>query len=262
MRELSGKVALVTGSTSGIGLGIARKLAAEGARVVMHGTASPAEIEPMRAALASETGGDVAYLPADVSKPEAITDLFQQIKQKFGPVDILVNNAGIGKVTPFMQMTAADWDKTMAVNLSAAFHTMQAAIPDMQSRGWGRIINIGSAHSLVGAAGKSAYVASKFGLLGLTKAVALEVAEAGITCNVVCPGYVKTPMVEGRIKEEAAKAGVSEEKWAHDVMLAEQPTHRFVSTEEIAATVAFLCSPGAASMTGAAVTLDGGWTAH
>jgi 3-hydroxybutyrate dehydrogenase len=262
MRELEGKVALVTGSTSGIGLGIAKRLAQSGARVVMNGTSKPEDIEKTRAELAATYQTDVVYFGTDLTKPEAITDMMAQIKKQLGPVDILVNNAGIGKVASMEQLTRKDWDDTIAVNLSATFHTCQAAIPDMKEKGWGRIVNIGSVHSLVAASNKAAYTASKFGVLGLTKEIALETAENGITANVVCPGYVKTPMIEGRIKTESAKLGMTEDQWVKEVMLKEQPTKKFVTVEEIADTVAFLCSPSARSMTGHEVVLDGGWTAH
>lgn len=262
MRPLEGKVALVTGSTSGIGLGIARKLAGEGAKVVLNGIGDANEAEKLRSEIQEQCHTDVAYIGADLSDPKAIDSMMHQVHDQFGSVDILVNNAGIGKVKPIEDVTTGEWDKTIAINLSASFHTMQSAIPEMKEKGWGRIINIGSVHSLVAAANKTAYTASKFGLMGLTKAVALECAENGITANVVCPGYVRTPLIEGRIQSESQRLGMTEDQWIKEVLLKEQSDKRLVGVDEVADTVAFLCSDGAKSMTGHEVALDGGWSAH
>lgn len=262
MRALEGKVAVVTGSTSGIGLGIARKLAESGARVVMNGIEKPQDGEKICRELADTYHTEVAYVGADLSQAAEVSRLMHDAKEKFGPVDILVNNAGIGKVESLEETTQKDWEKTIAINLSAAFYTSQAAVPDMKDKGWGRIINVGSVHSLVAAANKAAYTASKFGVMGLTKAIALEVAENGITANLVCPGYVRTALIENRIKTESARLGMTEDQWIKEVLLKEQPDKRLVTVEEVADTVAFLCSPGAASMTGHEIALDGGWSAH
>lgn len=197
------------------------------------------------------------YFQADLSNPQEAARLVQEA----GPVDILVNNAGVGSVTGFLETTAEQWEQTLAVNLSSVFYASQAALPSMLERGWGRIINIGSVHSLVAAPNKAAYVASKFGLLGLTKSIALEVASRGVTVNLICPGYVRTPLIEGRIAAESARLGMSPEDWITQVLLKNQPTGKLVAPEEIAGTVAFLCSSAADSMTGHEIVLDGGWSA-
>jgi 3-hydroxybutyrate dehydrogenase len=259
---LKGKTALVTGSTSGIGLGIAARLAADGANIVLNGLGDAQEIEQLRARLAQTHQVPVAYLGADMSRPDAIAAMMQSAITEFGALDIVVNNAGIQHVAPVEDFPAGKWDAILAINLSAAFHTVRAALPAMKKRGWGRIVNIASAHALVASPFKSAYVAAKHGIAGFTKTVALEVAEQGITVNAVCPGYVLTPLVEKQIPDTAKARGISREAVIRDVLLAAQPTKKFVTVEEVAALTAFLCSNDAASITGAVLPVEGGWTAH
>lgn len=259
---LEGKTALVTGSTSGIGLGIAKRLAAAGANVVLNGFGDPAEIEHLRAQLAAEHRVTVAYDGADMTDPAAIAAMLAQAIARFGAVDVLVNNAGIQHVAPVEEFPPDRWDAIIAINLSSSFHTVRAALPAMKARRWGRIVNIASAHALVASPFKSAYVAAKHGLAGFTKTVALEVAEHGITVNALCPGYVLTPLVEKQIPDTAKARGISEEAVKRDVLLAAQPTKKFVTVEEVAALTAFLCSQEAASITGALLSVDGGWTAQ
>jgi len=259
---LKGKTALVTGSTSGIGLGIAARLAAEGANVVLNGLGNAAEVAALRQDLARRFGVAVVYDAADMSRPEAIEKMVAGAIAEFGAVDVLVNNAGIQHVAPVDDFPAAKWDAILAINLSAAFHTVRHALPAMKKKGWGRIVNIASAHALVASPFKSAYVAAKHGIAGFTKTVALEVAEAGITVNAVCPGYVLTPLVERQIPDTARARGISRDAVVRDVLLAAQPTKKFVSVEEVAALTAFLCSQDAASITGAVLPIEGGWTAH
>ncbi len=256
------KVAVITGSTSGIGLGLAQGLAKAGAHVVLNGFGDKAEIERVRAEIAAQSGVKVIYHGADMSKPDQIAALIREAQELLGSVDILVNNAGIQKVAPIEEFPIDKWDAIIAINLSSAFHTIRAAVPGMKAKRWGRIINIASAHALVASPFKSAYVTAKHGLLGLTKTVALELAEAGITCNAICPGYVRTPLVEGQIKDTAKARGITEEQVIRDVMLGEQPTKRFVAVEELTALTVFLCGDGAASITGTALPVDGGWTTH
>jgi 3-hydroxybutyrate dehydrogenase len=257
-----GKTALVTGSTSGIGLGIAQRLAADGANIVLNGFGEAAEIERLRAGLAAEHRVSVVYDGADVSKPEAIAAMVANASREFGGIDLLINNAGIQHVAPVDDFPVAKWDAIIAINLSAAFHTVRAALPAMKQKRWGRIVNIASAHALVASPYKSAYVAAKHGIAGFTKTVALEVAEQGITVNAVCPGYVLTPLVQKQIPDTAKARGISEEAVVRDVLLAAQPTKKFVTVEEVAALTAFLCSNDAASITGAVLPVEGGWTAH
>ena len=259
---LKGKTALVTGSTSGIGLGIANRLAAEGANIVLNGFGGAAEIERLRARLAAQHGVTAIYDDADMTRPAAIAGMIGKAISQFGAVDILVNNAGIQHVAPVDEFPLDKWDAIIAINLSASFHTVRAALPAMRSRRWGRIVNIASAHALVASPFKSAYVAAKHGIAGFTKTVALEVAEQGITVNALCPGYVLTPLVEKQIPDTAKARGITEDAVKRDVLLAAQPTKKFVSVEEIAALVAFLCSNEAASITGAVLPIDGGWTAQ
>ncbi len=259
---LKGKTALVTGSTSGIGLGIANRLAAEGANIVLNGFGAAAEIERLRARLAAQHGVTAIYDDADMTRPAAIAGMIGKAISQFGAVDILVNNAGIQHVAPVDEFPLDKWDAIIAINLSASFHTVRAALPAMRSRRWGRIVNIASAHALVASPFKSAYVAAKHGVAGFTKTVALEVAEQGITVNALCPGYVLTPLVEKQIPDTAKARGITEDAVKREVLLAAQPTKKFVSVEEIAALVAFLCSNEAASITGAVLPIDGGWTAQ
>jgi len=259
---LAGKVALVTGSTSGIGLGIARALAGAGSGIVLNGFGAVEEITKTRDNLAREYGVKVAYSPADMTKPAAIGDMIGSTLLEHGRLDILVNNAGIQHVAPLEQFPPEKWDQILAINLSSAFHTIRLALPAMRERGYGRIINIASAHGLVASPFKAAYVAAKHGIVGLTKATALEAAEQGITCNAICPGYVYTPLVEAQIDGQAKAHGISRDQVIRDVLLAQQPNKRFATVEEIGALTVFLASEAAASITGTALPVDGGWTAH
>jgi 3-hydroxybutyrate dehydrogenase len=258
---LKGKAALVTGSTSGIGLGIAETLANAGVNLVINGFGDPREIEEVRTRLAAR-GVEVVYDGADMSRPDSIEGMMAVANDRFGGVDILVNNAGIQHVAPVEEFPVDKWNAIIAINLSAAFHTTRHAVPRMKAKGWGRIINIASAHALVASPFKSAYVAAKHGIAGLTKTVALEVAEQGITVNAVCPGYVLTPLVEKQIPDTAKARGLTEEQVKRDVLLAAQPTKQFVTVEQVAGLVEFLCSDHAASITGAVLPIEGGWTAH
>jgi 3-hydroxybutyrate dehydrogenase len=259
---LTDKTALITGSTSGIGLGIAQHLARAGANIVLNGMGDPVAIEATRDELAKECNVGVIYSPADMSKPDEIAQMMATAADEFGGVDILVNNAGIQHVAPIEEFPEAKWDAIIAINLSSAFHTTKHAVPPMKAKGWGRIINIASAHALVASPFKSAYVAAKHGIAGLTKTVAIETAEHGITVNAICPGYVLTPLVEKQIPDQAKARGISEEAVVRDVLLAAQSTKKFVEVSELAALAVFLCSDQARSMTGAILPVDGGWTAH
>jgi len=259
---LKGKTAVVTGSTSGIGLGIAEGFAKEGVNLVLNGFGDAVEIEKLRASLASRYGIRVTYDGADMSKPEQIEAMMKKAAADFGGVDILVNNAGIQHVSPVEEFPTAKWDAIIAINMSSAFHTTKMAIPYMKAKGWGRIINIASAHAMVASPFKSAYVAAKHGVMGFTKTIALEVAEKGITCNAICPGYVLTPLVEKQIPDTAKARGITEEQVKRDVLLAAQPTKQFVTVEQVAGTAIFLCSDAAASITGTNIMVEGGWTAH
>ena len=261
-RPLEGRVALVTGSTSGIGLGVAAALAGQGAQLMLNGFGDPAEIEAIREDLAKEHEVEVVYSGADLSNPAAIAEMMGFARDVLGPIDILVNNAGIQHVAPIGEFPTTKWDAILAINLTSAFHTIRAVLPEMTARGWGRIVNVASAHGLVASPFKSAYVAAKHGVVGLTKTVALEAAETGVTCNAICPGYVFTPLVEQQIAAQAAAHGISREKVISDILLASQPNKRFATVEEIGALTAFLCGELAASITGAALPIDGGWTAH
>ncbi len=256
------KTAIVTGSTSGIGEAIARSLAQAGCKVMLNGFGSPDAIETLRREIATSSNREVAYSAADLTRPDDIEQLFEDTTSKLGPVDILVNNAGVQHVSPIESFPTAKWDQILALNLSAAFHTTRLAFPGMKSAGWGRIINIASAHALVASPFKSAYVAAKHGLLGLTRASALEGAAFGVRVNAICPGYVKTPLVENQIADTAKARNLSEEAVIRDVILAAQPTRQFVRTEDIAALAVFLISDAAAQINGAALPIDGGWTAQ
>jgi 3-hydroxybutyrate dehydrogenase len=259
---LKGKTALVTGSTSGIGLGIAEALAAQGANIVLNGLGDRAEVERLRARIADEHRVVVKFDAADMSKPDAIKRMVESAVAELGAIDVLVNNAGIQFVSPVEDFPVEKWDAILAINLSAAFHTTRLALPRMKRNGWGRIVNIASAHALVASPYKSAYVVAKHGIAGFTKTIALEVAEQGITVNAICPGYVWTPLVEKQIPDTAKARGLTEEQVKRDVLLAAQPTKKFVTVTEVAALTAFLASDGAASITGAILPVDGGWTAH
>jgi 3-hydroxybutyrate dehydrogenase len=259
---LKGKTALVTGSTSGIGHGIAKALAGEGANIVLNGLGDKAEIEALRAGLAKDAGVTVTYSPADMTRADEIAAMIAEAEREFGAVDVLVNNAGIQHVAPVEEFPVDKWNAIIAINLSAAFFGIRAALPAMKKRGWGRIINTGSAHSLVASPFKAAYVAAKHGLAGLTKTVALETARAGITVNAICPGYVWTPLVEKQIPDTAKARHMTEQQVKEDVILAAQPTKEFITVEEVAAMAVYLCSDAAKQITGALLSMDGGWTAE
>lgn len=252
---LEGKVALVTGSTSGIGLAIARALAAEGAKVMLNGFGDPAEIDRLKAELGASHDG------ADLSDPAQIENMLRRCAEELGGPDILVNNAGVQHVSPVEDFPPEKWDAIIAINLSAVFHTTRLAIPAMKQKGWGRIINTASAHSLVASPNKSAYVAAKHGVAGFTKSVALEAARDGVTVNCISPGYVWTPLVENQIPDTMKARNLTREQVMNDVLLAAQPTKRFVTPEEVAALALFLCREEAKSITGANLSMDGGWTA-
>ncbi len=261
-KALHGRTAIVTGSTSGIGLGVARALAAAGANVMLNGLGAAAEVEKTRAALADAFKIRAAHDAADMTKPDAIRALVAHAEREFGTVDILVNNAGIQHVAPVEHFPDEKWDAILAINLSAAFHAIKAALPGMKARGFGRIVNIASAHGLVASPFKAAYVAAKHGIVGLTKTVALETAEAGLTVNAICPGYVWTPLVEKQIEDQATSHNLPRERVVREVLLAKQPNKRFATVEEIGALTVFLSGVGAASITGAALPVEGGWTAQ
>jgi 3-hydroxybutyrate dehydrogenase len=259
---LDAKTALVTGSTSGIGLGIARALAAKGANVILNGFGVAADIEQLRGGLAAEHGVAVRYDGADLSRQDEIEAMMGKAIAECGAIDIVVNNAGIQFVAPVDEFPVDKWTAIIALNLTASFHTIRLALPAMKARRWGRIVNIASAHALVASPFKSAYVAAKHGIAGLTKTVALEVAAQGITVNAVCPGYVWTPLVEKQIPDTARARGLTEAQVINDVLLAAQPTKQFVQVDEVAALTAFLAGADAASITGAVIPIDGGWTAQ
>jgi 3-hydroxybutyrate dehydrogenase len=261
-RRLQGRTALVTGSTSGIGLGVAQALAAEGADIVLNGFGDPAEIEHTRLELVAAHAVKAVYSDADLSKPEAVRGMMAFASDRLGPVDILVNNAGIQFVSPIEDFPEEKWDAILAINLSSAFHAIKAALPQMKARGYGRIINVASAHGLVASPFKSAYVAAKHGIVGLTKTVALEAATDGVTCNAICPGYVWTPLVEKQIEDQARSHGIAREKVISDILLAAQPNKKFATVEQIGALAVFLSTEAGASITGTALPVDGGWTAH
>lgn len=258
---LKGKVAVITGSTSGIGLGYARALAAEGVNVLINGFGEADAIEKERSGIEAEFGVRALYSPADMSRPAEIAAMVALAEKELGSVDILLNNAGIQFVSPVEDFPIEKWDAIIAINLSSAFHAIRSALPGMKARRWGRIINTASAHALVASPFKSAYVAAKHGIAGLTKTVALETAEFGITANAICPGYVWTPLVERQIPDTAKARGISEEEVKRNVILAAQPTREFVTVEQVAALAVFLAGDAAASITGALLPVDGGWTA-
>ncbi len=257
---LKGKTAIITGSTSGIGLGIARGFAAQGINIVMNGFGKPEEIEKLRREIEGQ-GVKAHYNGADMTKPDQIAALVSEAEKTMGSVDIIVNNAGIQFVSPVDDFPLEKWDAIVGINLSAGFHMVRAAVPLMKKQGWGRIINIASAHALVASPFKSAYVAAKHGILGFTKSVALEVAQNNITCNAICPGYVWTALVEGQVKDTAKARNISEDEVIKNVLLAAQWTKKFVTVEQIAGTALFLCSDAAQNITGTSIAIDGGWTA-
>ena len=259
---LKGQSAVVTGSTSGIGLGIATALAEAGANVMLNGFGEAGQIERIRNDLADRTGVQVLHSSADMSKPDQIAAMIQEAQARFGQLDVLVNNAGIQHVAAVDEFPDEKWEQILAINLSSNFYAIKAVLPGMKARNAGRIINIASAHGLVASPFKAAYVAAKHGVVGLTKTVALEVAETRITCNAICPGYVKTPLVEGQIADQAKAHNMSQEQVVREVILASQPNKRFVEVKELGDLVVFLCSNAAASITGIALPVEGGWTAR
>ncbi|MDG1999323.1 MAG: 3-hydroxybutyrate dehydrogenase [Amylibacter sp.] len=255
------KSAVITGSTSGIGKGVADALAASGVNIVLNGFGDTDAIEVQRADLEEKYGITAVYNGADMTKADEIRAMMAIAAEIFGSVDIVVNNAGIQHVSPIDEFPTEKWDAIIAINLTSAFHTTAAALPIMRKTGWGRVVNIASAHGLVASPFKSAYVAAKHGILGLTKTTALETAQDGITCNAICPGYVRTPLVEAQIPDTAKARGITEEEVVRDVILSAQPTKSFVGLEELGALTVFLCSDAAKSFTGASLPVDGGWTA-
>jgi 3-hydroxybutyrate dehydrogenase len=261
MGTLSGKTAVVTGSTSGIGLALARGFAGAGANVVINGFGTPADIENERSRIETDFKVKAAYSPADMSKPAEIAEMVALGEKSFGSVDVLVNNAGIQFVSPIEEFPIDKWNAIIAINLSSAFHAIRAAVPGMKKRGWGRIINTASAHSLVASPFKAAYVSAKHGIAGLTKTVALELATFKITCNCISPGYVWTPLVEHQIPDTMKARNMTREQVIKDVLLEAQPTKEFVTVDEVAALALFLCGNEAAQITGANLSIDGGWTA-
>jgi len=256
------KVAIVTGSTSGIGLGIARILAAQGASIVLNGFGKPDEIEAIRTSIEHEHGVSVLYDGTDMSKGDAVRGMVTNAIDQLGRIDILVNNAGIQFTAPVDEFPVDKWDAILAINLSAAFHGIAAAIPQMKKQGWGRVVNIASAHGLVGSKHKAAYVAAKHGIVGLTKVVGLESAGSGITVNAVCPGWVLTPLVEDQIAAMALQKKISRDEASAALLGEKQPSQKFVTPEQLGGTVAFLCSPAADQITGTAIAVDGAWTAQ
>jgi len=259
---LKGKNAVVTGSTSGIGLGVARALAAAGCNVMLNGFGEAAKIAEIRAAIADEHGVTALHDGADMTRPAEIADLIAAAVDGLGGVDILVNNAGIQYTAPIEDFPPETWDAIIAINLSAAFHTIHNALPHMRRAGWGRIINTASTHGLIASIEKAAYTAAKHGIVGLTKVVALETAGSGITCNAFCPGWTRTELIEPQIAARAAALGVSHEEGGRALVLEKQPSGQFVSVEQLAQLVVFLCSPAADQITGTAIPVDGGWTAQ
>ena len=259
---LKGKSAVITGSTSGIGLGIARALAQEGVNVMLNGFGDKAEIEQTRASIEKEFKIKALYSPADMTKPAEIAEMVRSAGETLGSVDILVNNAGIQFVSPIEEFPIEKWDQIIAINLSSAFHGIRAAIPGMKARKWGRIVNTASAHSLVASPFKSAYVSAKHGIAGLTKTAALELATFGITVNCISPGYVWTPLVERQIPDTMKARNLTKEQVINDVLLEAQPTKQFVTIEQVASLALYLCTDAAAQITGTNLSIDGGWTAE
>lgn len=258
----AGKSAVITGSTSGIGLAIARAFAGGGMNVMLNGFGETSEIEAVRAGIEQECGVEALHSNADMTRPDEIAQMVEDATRAFGQVDVMVNNAGIQHVEAIETFPPEKWDAIIAINLSAVFHGTRAVVGDMKERGWGRIINMASVHGLVASPYKSAYNAAKHGVIGLTRTVALEAAESGVTVNAICPGYVLTPLVERQIPEQAELRGMTEDEVVSNVMLAVQPTRKFVTVEQVSALAVFLCSDAAASITGASLPVDGGWTAQ
>ena len=259
---LKGKSAIVTGSTSGIGLGIATALAAEGCALTLNGFGEPGAIEALRTKLSDSSGVAAAYSPADMAKPEQIRELVADTVKRFGGVDILINNAGIQHVAPLVDFSEERWDAVIAINMSASFHAAKAALPGMLAKRWGRIINIASAHGLVASGEKAAYVTAKHGVVGLTKVIAIETANFGVTCNAICPGWVLTPLVQNQIHARAAAAGIPVEQTREDLLREKQPMLDFTTPDQLGALAVFLCSDAAKTITGAALPVDGGWIAQ
>jgi 3-hydroxybutyrate dehydrogenase len=259
---LKGKVALVTGSTSGIGLGIARALAAEGADIMLNGFGDAAQIEALRSEMAASHGIKAGYSGADISKPEQIAAMVTEAIKTLGSVDILVNNAGVQFTANVEDFPNDRWDQIIAINLSGVFHGMKAAIPAMKAKGWGRIINIASAHGLVASPQKVAYVAAKHGVVGMTKVAAIELANAGVTVNAICPGWVLTPLVGKQLQDRAEKDGTTVQQESHDMVAEKQPMVKFTTPEQIGGLAVFLCSDAAATITGTPLSIDGGWVAQ
>ena len=260
--SLKGKIALITGSTSGIGLGLAQALAAEGADIMLNGFGDPAEIDHLRKSLNALYGVRVGYSDADLSKAAAVNGMIDEALRELERVDILVNNAGIQHTAPVHEFPPERWDAVIAINLSAVFHAIRAVLPQMLHRNWGRIINIASAHGLVGSAHKAAYVAAKHGVVGLTKVVALETATTAITCNAICPGWVLTPLVQKQIEDLATRQGLTPDAARMRLLAEKQPSHEFVTPEQLGALTVFLCSDAASQIRGAALAVDGAWTAQ
>ena len=259
---LKGKTALVTGSTSGIGQGIAEALAAQGANIVLNGFGEAEAIEKLRSDIAAENGVTVTYDGADMTKPDEIARMVKDAEAQFGAIDILVNNAGIQHVAPLEDFPTERWDAVIAINLSSAFHSTKAALTAMRAKGWGRVINVASAHGLSASANKSAYVAAKHGIVGLTKVTALETGGSGITCNAICPGWVLTPLVQKQIEARAAASGRSYEEEKLDLVAEKTPSKDFSTPQQIGGLAVFLCSPSADQITGAPLSIDGGWMAQ
>ena len=259
---LKNKTAIVTGSTSGIGLGIARSLGAAGANLMLNGFGDAAQIEALRAGLAKEFGVKVGFSGADISKPEQIRAMVEQATKELGSVDILVNNAGIQHTAPVDEFPEDRWDAVISINLSSNFHAIKAVLPQMKARNWGRIVNIASVHGLVASKEKAAYVAAKHGVIGLTKTVALEMARTGITCNAICPGWVLTPLVQKQIDDRAQREGIPAERAKSELLAEKQPSGEFATPEQMGALCVFLCSDAAAQIRGAALPVDGAWLAQ
>ncbi|WP_370339015.1 3-hydroxybutyrate dehydrogenase [Parvularcula marina] len=259
--DLKGRSAVITGSTSGIGKAFAEGLASQGVDIMLNGFGDAGEIEEFRAGLSEAHNVDVFYNAADMTKPDEIKGLIDETAERFGAVDILINNAGIQKVAPIDEFPDDKWDAIIAINLTSSFHTIKHALPHMKKAGFGRIVNLASAHGLVASPFKSAYVAAKHGIMGLTKTVALEVAENGITCNAICPGYVATPLVEGQIADTAKARGMTEEQVKKEVILAAQPTKEFITYENLCGILFYLCSKAGSGATGTHFAIEGGWTA-